>query len=124
MSIFDMPIYLWITIIAMVILTVICTLILHKWFFASIVTFVVLAILAFFIPNFYSISYQPLLGYAAFLAIMSLILSFLLWYSTRNWRRERKKKQLEKEIRQEYANKHEQQPFDNNNEEILRRKKR
>jgi len=65
-----------------------------------------------------------LLGYAAFLAIMSLILSFLLWYSTRNWRRERKKKQLEKEIRQEYANKHEQQPFDNNNEEILRRKKR
>ena len=55
---------------------------------------------------------------------MSLILSFLLWYSTRNWRRERKKKQLEKEIRQEYANKHEQQPFDNNNEEILSRKKR
>jgi len=47
MSIFDMPNYLWITIIAMVILTVICTLILHKWFFASIVTFVVLAILAF-----------------------------------------------------------------------------
>ncbi|WP_228865554.1 hypothetical protein [Staphylococcus lugdunensis] len=44
MSIFDMPNYLWITIIAMVILTVICTLILHKWFFASIVTFVVLAI--------------------------------------------------------------------------------
>lgn len=99
MTIFDMPNYLWITILAMILLTVFCTLVLHKWFSAAIITFVVLALLAFFIPNFHDISYQPLLGYAAFLAIMSLIISFLLWFFTRKWRRERKKYKLEKEIR-------------------------
>ncbi|CUT94755.1 conserved hypothetical protein [Staphylococcus capitis] len=30
---------------------------------------------------------------------MSLIISFLLWFFTRKWRRERKKNKLEKEIR-------------------------
>lgn len=99
MTIFDMPNYLWITIVAMIILTVFCALVLKKWFVSAVITFVALAVLAFFIPNFYNISFQPLLGYAAFLAIISLIISFLLWYFTRNWRRERKKKQLEKEIR-------------------------
>lgn len=99
MTIFDMPNYLWITIVAMIILTVFCALVLKKWFVSVVITFVALAVLAFFIPNFYDISFQPLLGYAAFLAIISLIISFLLWYFTRNWRRERKKKQLEKEIR-------------------------
>ena len=99
MTIFDMPNYLWITIVAMIILTVFSALVLKKWFVSAVITFVALAVLAFFIPNFYDISFQPLLGYAAFLAIISLIISFLLWYFTRNWRRERKKKQLEKEIR-------------------------
>lgn len=99
MTIFDMPNYLWITIVAMIILTVFCALVLKKWFVSAVITFVALAVLAFFIPNFYDISFQPLLGYAAFLAVISLIISFLLWYFTRNWRRERKKKQLEKEIR-------------------------
>ena len=99
MTIFDMPNYVWITIVAMIILTVFCALVLKKWFVSAVITFVALAVLAFFIPNFYDISFQPLLGYAAFLAIISLIISFLLWYFTRNWRRERKKKQLEKEIR-------------------------
>ncbi|MCH4383372.1 hypothetical protein MKR27_11085 [Staphylococcus haemolyticus] len=99
MTIFDLPNYLWITIVAMIILTVFCALVLKKWFVSAVITFVALAVLAFFIPNFYDISFQPLLGYAAFLAIISLIISFLLWYFTRNWRRERKKKQLEKEIR-------------------------
>ncbi|MDO0960251.1 hypothetical protein [Staphylococcus haemolyticus] len=99
MTIFDMPNYLWITIVAMIILTVFCALVLKKWFVSAVITFVALAVLAFFIPNFYDISFQPLLGYAAFLAIISLIISFLLWYFTRNWRRERKKKQLEKGIR-------------------------
>ena len=99
MTIFDMPNYLWITIVAMIILTVFCALVLKKWFVSAVITFVALAVLAFFIPNFYDISFQPLLGYAAFLAIISLIISLLLWYFTRNWRRERKKKQLAKEIR-------------------------
>ncbi|RUN11094.1 hypothetical protein BKN44_11180, partial [Staphylococcus epidermidis] len=75
------------------------TLVLNKWFQSAIITFVILAVLAFFIPNFQSISYQPLLGYAGFLGIMSLIISFLIWYFSRNWRKNRRKIKLEKEIR-------------------------
>ncbi|HCZ9432686.1 TPA: hypothetical protein O4G82_000355 [Staphylococcus aureus] len=30
--------------------------------------------------------------------IMSLLISFLLWYFTRNWRKERKARKLEKQI--------------------------
>lgn len=99
MSIFDMPNYLWITIVAAILLTVFCNLVLNKWFFPAIATFIILAIAAFLIPNFYSISYEPLLGYAAFLAIFCLIITFLLWYFTRNWRRKRKEKKINKEIR-------------------------
>ena len=62
MTIFDMPNYLWITILGMILLTVFYTLVLNKWFQSAIITFVVLAVLAFFIPNFQNISYQPLLG--------------------------------------------------------------
>ena len=35
MTIFDMPNYLWITIVAMIILTVFCALVLKKWFVSS-----------------------------------------------------------------------------------------
>ena len=42
------------------------------------------------------------------MAIVSLIISFLLWYFTRNWRRERKKKQLEKDMRRYEQFEHEQ----------------
>ena len=52
MTIFDMPNYLWITILAMMVLTVFCTLVLKKWFSAAVITFVVLAVLAFFILIF------------------------------------------------------------------------
>ncbi|QQT20965.1 hypothetical protein [Staphylococcus pasteuri] len=99
MTIFDMPNFLWITILAVIILTVFCTLVLHRWFIAAVISFVVLGVLAFLIPNFQDITYQPLLGFAAFMAIISLIISFLLWYFTRNWRLERKKKRLEKDMR-------------------------
>lgn len=81
----------------MVVLTLFCTLVLNKWFFAAITMFVVLGVLAFIIPNFYDITYEPLLGYAAFVAILSLIISVLLWYFTRNWRKQRQLKKYEKE---------------------------
>ena len=43
MTIFDMPNYLWITILGMILLTVFYTLVLNKWFQSAIITFVVLA---------------------------------------------------------------------------------
>ena len=61
MTIFDMPNYLWITILGMILLTVFYTLVLNKWFQSAI--------------------------------------SFLIWYFSRNWRKNRRKIKLEKEIR-------------------------
>ncbi|HEA6232249.1 TPA: hypothetical protein RXG28_000859 [Staphylococcus aureus] len=98
MTLFDMPNYLWITTLIMILLTIFCCLVLNKWFVSAVITFIILGVLAFFIPNFQDIKYQLLLGYAAFLAIMSLLISFLLWYFTRNWRKERKARKLEKQI--------------------------
>lgn len=53
----------------------------------AIIMFIVLGALAFILPNFKPIRYEPLLGYAAFVAILSLILSFILWFITRDWRK-------------------------------------
>ena len=94
MTIFDMPNYLWITIVAVLIVTVFFGLALSKWVAPAVLTFVVLGVLAFFLPNFFDITYQPLLGYAAFMAIISLIESFLVWYFTRDFRRRRLEKRL------------------------------
>ncbi len=69
MTLFDMPNYLWITTLIMILLTIFCCLVLNKWFVSAVITFVIFST-AFFIPNFQDIKYQPLLGYTAFLAII------------------------------------------------------
>lgn len=99
MTIFDMPNYLWISVVAVILVTIFCNLALNKWFVPAVLTIVVLGIAAFLIPNFEDITYEPLLGFAAFMAVISLIISFLIWYFTRNWRRSRREKKSEKEIR-------------------------
>ncbi|QLK86210.1 hypothetical protein [Staphylococcus sp. 17KM0847] len=106
MSILEMPNYLWITLAIMVILTLFCTLVLNKWFVSAIIMFVSLGILAFILPNFYVITYEPLLGYAAFVAILSLIISLILWYLTRDMRKRRQQKKYEKEL-QRFQQNHE-----------------
>ncbi|MBZ8175913.1 hypothetical protein [Staphylococcus delphini] len=97
MAILDMPNYIWITLLIMVVLTLFCTLVLNKWFITAIIMFIVLGALAFILPNFKPIRYEPLLGYAAFVAILSLILSLILWFMTRDWRKKRQLKKYEKE---------------------------
>ena len=98
MSILDMPNYLWISMVIMIGLTIFCTLVLNKWFFTAILSFIILGSLAFVLPNFYDITYEPLLGFAAFVAVLSLIISLILWYFTRNWRKHRQQKKYEKEL--------------------------
>ncbi|ARJ51816.1 hypothetical protein [Staphylococcus lutrae] len=99
MAILEMPTYLWTTLLIMVVLTLFCTLVLNKWFLTALIMFVMLGVSAFILPNFYPIRYEPLLGYAAFVAILSLMLSLILWFTTRNWRKKRQLKRLEKERR-------------------------
>ena len=95
MTIFDMPNYLWINPSndGINCLLYIGT---EKMVFSSSNYLRCFSSISFLYSNFYNITFQPLLGYAAFLAIISLMISFLLWYFTRGWRRERKEKQLEK----------------------------
>lgn len=64
--------------------------------FTAILSFVILGVLAFILPNFYHITYEPLLGFAAFVSVLSLILSLILWYFTRNWRKKRQEKNIKK----------------------------
>ena len=45
MTIMDMPNFLWITIGAMIILTLFCNLALNKWFAPAIITFIVLGVI-------------------------------------------------------------------------------
>ena len=75
MTIFDMPNYLWITILGMILLTVFYTLVLNKWFQSAIITFVVLAV------PFYTKFSKHFISTTAWicriLGIMSLIISFL-----------------------------------------------
>lgn len=56
MTLFDMPNYLWITTLIMILLTIFCCLVLNKWFVSAVITFVILGVLAFFIPNFQDIN--------------------------------------------------------------------
>ncbi|MEQ6182833.1 hypothetical protein AB6F13_01900 [Staphylococcus saprophyticus] len=98
MTIFDMPNYLWISVVAVILVTIFCNLALNKWFVPAVLTIVVLGIAAFLIPNFEDITYEPLLGFAAFMAVISLIISFLIWYFTRNWRRSRREKKAKKKF--------------------------
>src|SRR5699024_8016290 len=99
MTILDLPNFLCITVVAVIVDTLFCTHVLNKWFAAAILIFVILAIAAFLIPNFENITYEPLLGFAAFMPVLSLIMSFLIWYSTRDFRRKRREKKALKEMK-------------------------
>src|SRR5699024_8227193 len=99
MTIFDLPNFLWITVVAVIIVTLFCTLVLNKWFTSAILIFVILPLDAFLLPNFEKITYDPLLGFAAFMTVLSLIMNFLIWYFTRDFRRKRREKKALKEIR-------------------------
>ncbi|UXV28317.1 hypothetical protein [Mammaliicoccus sciuri] len=83
MNIFDFPNYLWISFVVVIVFSVSSSLILKKHVISAILTFVVLGMIAFILPNFYDITYEPLLGYAAFMAIVSLFVCLLTWYLMR-----------------------------------------
>ncbi|WP_243712901.1 hypothetical protein [Macrococcus carouselicus] len=89
-SYMEIPNFLLISIVSMLLLSMIFGLLTSRFILAPVLTFVLLAIAAFILPNFFDITYQPLLGYATFLAVISLILSILFWYLTRDRRRQKK----------------------------------
>ena len=99
---YEIPNFLLMTIVGMLVISLIFGLALGRFLFAPIVTFLLLAVAAFILPNFYDITYQPLLGYAGFLAVISLLLSILFWYMTKDYRKNRKLKQKAKLEKRKY----------------------
>lgn len=99
---YEIPNFLLITIVGMLVISLIFGLALGRFLFAPIITFLLLAVAAFILPNFYDITYQPLLGYAGFLAVISLLLSILFWYMTKDYRKNRKLKQKAKLEQRKY----------------------
>ncbi|MBF0840459.1 MULTISPECIES: hypothetical protein [Mammaliicoccus] len=97
MNIFDFPNYLWISFVIVVVFSILSSLILKKYVISAILTFIILGIIAFILPNFYDITYEPLLGYAAFMAIISLCFSLLTWYLVKKNRQRSLEKLSEKE---------------------------
>lgn len=99
---YEIPNFLLMTIVGMLVISLIFGLALGRFLFAPIITFLLLAVAAFILPNFYDITYQPLLGYAGFLAVISLLLSILFWYMTKDYRKNRKLKQKAKLEQRKY----------------------
>ncbi|UOB19587.1 hypothetical protein [Macrococcus armenti] len=92
-SFYEIPNFLLITIVGMLVISILFGLLMGRFIFAPVVTFLLLAISAFILPNFYDIKYQPLLGYAGFLSVIALILSIIFWYMTRDRRKAKRMKQ-------------------------------
>ncbi|MCU7558495.1 Sec62 family protein translocation protein [Macrococcus capreoli] len=89
---YEIPNFLLISIVGMILIALIFGLVLGRFIFAPILTFVLLGIAAFILPNFFDIKFQPLLGYAAFLTVLSLLLSILFWFMTKDYRKNKKLK--------------------------------
>ncbi|UBH07550.1 hypothetical protein [Macrococcus armenti] len=103
-SFYEIPNFLLITIVGMLVISILFGLLMGRFIFAPVVTFLLLAISAFILPNFYDIKYQPLLGYAGFLSVIALILSIIFWYMTRDRRKAKRMKQKELDEQKRYDN--------------------
>ena len=89
---FEIPNFLLISIVGMLIISLLLGLVMGRFLITPVITFIVLAIAAFVLPNFFDIKYNALLGYAIFLAIIALILDIVYFFVTKE-RRQKKKMQ-------------------------------
>lgn len=99
---YEIPNFLLITIVGMLLISLLFGLVLGRFIFAPVITFLLLACAAFILPNFYDIKYQTLLGYAGFLSIISLLISILFWFMTKDYRKNKKLKQKAKMERHKF----------------------
>ena len=102
-SFFEIPNFVLISVIGMLILSILFGLVLNKFLVAPIITFLVLGVLAFILPNFFRpLSYEPLLGYAIFLAVIALLLDILYFFLSKDRRQKKKLKRREDKERSRY----------------------
>lgn len=94
----DVQFYIY-TLLAVIVLSIIVGFLPKKYYIMPLVTLVVMTILAFVLPNFYpDLDWQPLLGYAVFLTLLSLAISVSMWITKRNRRKAKEVRNAEKVI--------------------------
>lgn len=91
--------FYFITIFIVLFLSAVIPLILKNYYITPVITFVVMLIAAFVIPNFYeNTSWEPLAGYAVFLTIISAVISMGMWFYLRRLRHHKAVKNYEKDL--------------------------
>ena len=94
----DYQLYLY-SILAVIILSLAVAFFLKKYMIMPILTLIVMGIAAFVLPNFYdNLEWQPLLGYAAFLAVLSFVITMSIWVVNRNRKHSKELRQAEETI--------------------------
>ena len=94
----DFQFYLY-SILAVIILSLAVAFFLKKYMIMPILTLIVMGIAAFVLPNFYdNLEWQPLLGYAAFLAVLSFVIAMSVWVVNRNRKHSKELRQAEETI--------------------------
>lgn len=78
------------SILAVIVITAIAGIALKRYIIVPIIVFIIMALAAFIIPNFMeNTNWEPLMGYALFLGILSFIVSVLTWLYVRGRRRKK-----------------------------------
>lgn len=94
----DFQFYLY-SILSVIILSLAVAFFLKKYMIMPILTLIVMGIAAFVLPNFYdNLEWQPLLGYAAFLAVLSFVITMSIWVVNRNRKHSKELRQAEETI--------------------------
>ena len=94
----DFQFYLY-SILAVIILSLAVAFFLKKYMIMPILTLTVMGIAAFVLPNFYdNLEWQPLLGYAAFLAVLSFVITMSIWVVNRNRKHSKELRQAKETI--------------------------
>ncbi|MDB0579164.1 hypothetical protein [Salinicoccus roseus] len=79
-----------ISILLVIIISILIALSTRKYILMPIAVFIIMALTAFIVPNFMEdTNWEPLMGYAVFLGILSLIVSILTWLYIRGRRRKK-----------------------------------
>ena len=85
----DVQFYIY-TILAVIVLSMAVAFFTNKYLLMPVVTFAAMGIAAFIMPNFNeTLNWEPLLGYAAFLAVLSFVISMSMWVVKRNRKKAR-----------------------------------
>ncbi|XKI14501.1 Putative membrane protein (plasmid) [Sporosarcina sp. ANT_H38] len=75
----EIPLYLIVVSILTLVISLVSTIKLQKYFIAPIILFVVLNIPTVVIPMFYNVGWKAILGWAILYTLISLLISFIVW---------------------------------------------